>query len=86
MSQYEYASNSRRNYIEDGINDTFEIQKDGPLVSKCDNLVRTALNNYFGDKNRKGWHFVMNDNEKLFKTSKVLSKIDQKQSDLPFME
>ena len=86
VSQYEYGSNSRKNYSEDGICDTFEIQKDGPLVSKCDNLVRTALNNYFGDKKRKGWHFVMNDNEKLFKTSKVLSKIDQKQSDLPFME
>ena len=86
VSQYEYGNNSRRNYVEDGICDTFEIQKDGPLVSKCDNLVRTALDNYFGDKKRKGWHFVMNDNEKLFKTSKVLSKIDQKQSDLPFME
>lgn len=86
VSQWEYGSNSRKNYSEKGISDTFEIQKDGPLVSKCDKLVRTALDNYFRDKKTNGWHFIMKDTEKLFKTSKTLARIDEKQSDLPFME
>ena len=86
VSQYEYGSNSRKNFSEVGISDTFEIQKDGPLVSRSDQLVRTALDKYFREKKTKGWHFFMKDSEKLFRTSKTMSKIDEKQSDLPFME
>ena len=86
VSQWEYGSTSRKNYSEEGMSDTFEIQKDGPLVTKCDRLVRTALDNYFRDKKTNGWHFHMKDTEKLFKTSKTLTRIDEKQSALPFME
>ena len=86
VSQYEYGSNSRKNFSEEGISDTFEIQKDGPLVSRSDQLVRTALDKYFREKNTNGWHFVMKNTEKLFRRSKTMSKIEEKQSDLPFME
>ena len=47
---YEYSSNSRKNYSETGLSDTFEIQKDGPLVTRCDGMVKIALDKYFSDK------------------------------------
>ena len=86
VSEYEYTSNSRANYSETGLCDTFEIQKDGPLVTKCDNLVKTVLDKYFSDRQTNGWHFVMKKTENLMKTSKTLAKVDEKQSKLPFME
>ena len=86
VSEYEYTSHSRANYTEKGISDTFEIQKDGPLVSKSDNLVKTVLDKYFSDRKTNGWHFVTRKNENLMRTSKTLLKIDEKKSKLPFME
>ena len=86
VSEYEYSSHKRANYSEKGICDTFEIQKDGPLVSKSDNLVKTVLDKYFSDRKTNGWHFVTRKNENLLRTSKTLAKIKEKQSKLPFME
>ena len=86
VSMYEYTSNSRKNYSETGLSDTFEIQKDGPLVTRCDGMVKIALDRYFSDKKTNGWHFVMKKSENLMRTSKTLKKYDEKQSDIPFME
>ena len=31
------------NFREDGINDTFEISKNGPIILKCDKVVKLLL-------------------------------------------
>ncbi len=86
VSEFEYSNNSRVNYSEKGLCDVFEIQKDGPLVTRCDNLVKTVLDKYFDERKTNGWHFVMKKAENLLKTSKTMSKIGEKQNKLPFME
>ena len=50
VSQYEYTIDRRKNFNEENRNDCFEIVKNGPLISKCDRLVKIALKNYFKDK------------------------------------
>ena len=83
VSQYEYTSNQRKNFGEEGINDTFEIVKNGPCISKCDKVVRMSLDKYFEDKNVIGWHFHT---KSPFTTSKTVTKIKNKTSSLPFMD
>ena len=83
VSQYEYTSTHRKNFGEEGINDTFEIVKNGPCISKCDKVVRMSLNNYFQDKNVIGWHFIT---KSPFTTSKTVDSIEKRTSLLPFMD
>ena len=91
VSQYEYTSTHRKNFGEEGINDTFvegindtfEIVKKGPCISKCDKVVRMSLNKYFEDKNVIGWHFVT---KSPFTTSKTVDSIEKRTSLLPFMD
>ena len=83
VSQYEYTSNQRKNFGEEGINDTFEIVKNGPCISKCDKVVRMSLHKYFEEKNVIGWHFHT---KSPFNTSKTVTKIQNKSSSLPFMD
>ena len=83
VSQYEYTSNHRKNFGEEGINDTFEIVKNGPCISKCDKVVKMSLDNYFGDKNVNGWHFFT---KSLFNSSQNVTRIQNKSSTLPFMD
>ena len=35
-----YASDSRKSYGQKGVNDTFEIIKNGPNISNCEELLR----------------------------------------------
>ena len=68
---------------EEGINDTFEIVKNGPCISKCDKVVRMSLNKYFEDKNVIGWHFIT---KSPFTTSKTVDSIEKRTSLLPFRD
>ena len=83
VSMNTYTSTHRKNFGEEGINDTFEIVKNGPCISKCDKVVRMSLNKYFEDKNVIGWHFVT---KSPFTTSKTVDSIEKRTSLLPFMD
>ena len=50
---YEYSSNSRKNYSETGLSDMFEIQKDSPLVIRCDSMVNLNQNAFKEDYSLK---------------------------------
>ena len=46
-----YNSNSWKNYREQAMRDSFEVQKaDRPLFTRCDSMVKTVLDKYFSDK------------------------------------
>ena len=46
-----YNSNSWKNYREQAMRDSFEVQKaDGPLFTRCDSMVKTFLDKYVSDK------------------------------------
>ena len=47
VSQYEYARDSHSNFGADGINDTFEIIKNGPIISKCDVSCKVIIGQLF---------------------------------------
>ena len=83
VSQYEYANDSRKNYGEIGVNDTFEIIKNGPNISKCDRVVKIALDDYFKAQKQQNWHFVTN---KLVTVSKTMRRIGNESSPLVYME
>ena len=83
VSQYEYANDSRKNYGEIGVNDTFEIIKNGPNISKCDRVVKIALDDYFKAQKQQNWHFVTN---KLVTVSKTMRRIGNESSPLVFMD
>ena len=80
VSEYEYTSNSRKNFSEDGINEVFNIVKNGPPINRCDKVVSTSMKEYFKDKQP---HMTTQD---LFKKSKTLLKIANEKSRLPFMD
>ena len=80
VSQYEYTIDKRKNFNEENRNDCFEIVKNGPLISKCDRLVKIALKNYFKDK---PMHFVT---QKFFEKSKVITRKETETSQLIFMD
>ena len=80
VSQYEYTANSRKNFSEEGINETFNIVKNGPPINKCDKVVNIALKDYF--KGRQP-HMTTNN---LFKKSKTILKVSKEKSNLPFMD
>ena len=80
VSQYEYTANSRKNFSEEGINETFNIVKNGPPINKCDKVVNIALKDYF--KGRQP-HMTTNN---LFKKSKTILKVAKEKSNLPFMD
>ena len=80
VSEYEYTSNSRKNFSEDGINETFNIVKNGPPINRCDKVVAASMKEYFQDKQP---HMTTNE---LFKKSKTLLKISNEKSTLPFMD
>ena len=66
--QYDYACDSRSNFGEDGINDTFEIFKNGPTISNCDKVVKLFVDSYYrSQKKQNYWHFVIKDMAMLFK-------------------
>ena len=80
VSQYEYTIDRRKNFNEENRNDCFEIVKNGPLISKCDRLVKIALKNYFKDK---PMHFVT---QKFYVKSKVVTRKETETSQLIFMD
>ena len=81
VSSYEYASDERKQYKESSINDVFEVIVNGPEVSKCEKICEIAMRNFFGDDEP---HFYTKN--PLFKESKVLRRLDQVKSSLPFMD
>ena len=80
VSQYEYTANSRKNFSEEGINETFNIVKNGPPINKCDKVVNIAMKDYFKDKQP---HMTT---KNLFKKSKTILKVSNEKSNLPFMD
>ena len=83
VSSYEYASDTRKGFKEENINDVFEIISNGPSPTNCDKIVETALDNYFKNKQNKSWHFIT---EKVFKKSETILRLEQLKPSLPFME
>ena len=83
VSSYEYASDTRKGFKEESINDVFEIISNGPSPTNCDKIVETALDNYFKNKQNKSWHFIT---EKVFKKSETILRLEQLKPSLPFME
>ena len=83
VSSYEYASDSRKGFKEESINDIFEIISNGPSPTNCDSIVENALDNYFNNQQKTSWHFVT---EKVFKKSETILRLEQQKSSLPFME
>ena len=51
--QYKYANDSRKSYSEKGVNDTFEIIKNGPNISNCEELLKLP------DKKENFMHIVL---------------------------
>ena len=74
-----YNSNSWKNYREQAMRDSFEVQKDG-RTGLCSPDVtawsRLSLTNILVTKN--GWHFIMSEN--LLKTSKLILRSDQRRT------
>ena len=53
--QYKYANDSRMSYGEKGVDDTFEIFKNGPNISNCEELLKLPCKNILKLKtNRNG--------------------------------
>ena len=73
-----------KKFGEEGINDTFEIVKNGPCISKCDKVVRMSLNKYFEDKNVISWHFVTK--SPFTTTSKIVNSLEKRTSLHPSMD
>ena len=81
ISQYENASESRKNFKEESMNDVFEIIRNGPWVSKCDKLLQMSLASL--RKEKKKLHFVTRN---LFAKSTVIKRIEKESSQLAFMD
>ena len=66
-----------------GISDELKVHWNGPHISRCEAVVKQALNLHF-----KGgrWHFVSQDvRSKLHKVSKVVDRINKTKPVLKFM-
>ena len=83
ISQYEDASDARKNFKEESITDVFEIIRNGPLPSQCDKVVKMALNRYRLDQKNMKLHFVTND---VFAKSTVIKRMEKESSMLSFMD
>lgn len=81
VSEYEYASDPRKNFHEENITDVYEICHNGPIMSKCDKVVDMALKSYAKDK--KKLHFVT---AKSFSKSEVILRMEKETSGLIFMD
>ena len=69
VSEYEYTSNSRKNFSKEEINETFNIVKNGsPIYTRCGKVVAASMKEYFQDKQP---HMTT---KELFKKSKTLLK------------
>ena len=82
VSEYEYASDPRKNFHEDSINDVYVICKNGPLVSKCEKVIDMALTAY-GKDHKRPLHFVT---AKTFQKSEVIMRMEKESSGLIFMD
>ena len=82
VSQYEYACDSRSSFGEDGINDTFEIIKNGPIISKCDKVVKISLDR---TPEVEVCHFLK-DTAMLFQRSRIIDEIGSETSPLIFAD
>ena len=71
----------RKQYKESSINDVFEVIVNGPEVENCEKICEIAMRNFFGNDEP---HFYAKN--PLFKESKVLRRLDQVKSSLPFMD
>ena len=80
VSSYEYASDNRKGFTENSINDVFEIVANGPSPANCDTIVENALDKYFKGQQ---WHFIT---DRVFKKSETILRLEQQKSSLPFME
>ena len=65
------------------ISDELVIHWNGPHISKCDGIVKQALNVHFKGKL---WHFIFSDvRAKMPKVSAVVDRINNSKSSLSFM-
>ena len=80
VSSYEYASDNRKGFREESINDVFEIVANGPSPANCDTIVENGLDKYFKGQQ---WHFIT---DRVFKKSETILRLEQQKSSLPFME
>ena len=87
-SKFEIHFNKFRNVKEETAHNEMMISVNGPLPSRCDQVVMTAMKMHFRGQN--GIHFVKKGVETKFfdasGVSKVISRMMRRNSRLPFME
>lgn len=74
---------------EESCNDDFLIAQNGPIVEKCDNLVKRSITRLFNTRQGKQWRFFQKKNVQKFlfnKDSKVIRRLKNEESPLPFTE
>ena len=84
-SKYEYHNNKRRPISEETAHHEMNISVNGPLPTKCDSVIKNALNKFF--EKQSDWHFLRKShNIKEWFVSKTVDKLMSKNSSLPFMD
>ena len=87
VSTYEHHFNAMRNMDEENVNEDFFIAVNGPNLTHCNSVVEEAMQIYWKGSD---WHFHQKSLSHHLKEfdgeSKVLHRIHNTSSKLPFME
>ena len=85
VSRYEKHYSSSRQMTEEHTLEEMSIAENGPLLHQADPILKRAMNNYW-----KGgpWHFIRRYDIKEYTggSSKVIGRMIEQQSKLPFMD
>ena len=61
----------------------------GPGINRCDDVVKTAMNSYWGQHKKLTWHFIklgIQEHLKYGDKSQVMVRLANKKSKLPFVD
>ena len=89
VSRYEVHFDKERQLTEEHALNEMEIAENGPTFAKADNILKAAMNMYWGKKSFSGeWHFMhrSEDIRTYSGKSKVMSKLMNEASKLSFMD
>ena len=90
VSRYKIHFDKESQLTEEHALNEMEITENGPIFTKCDDLLKSAMNNYWRkkDKLRGEWHFT-HKSERIATYSEqsiVLTRLMKEKSKLPFMD
>ena len=90
VSRYEKHFDKTRQLTEEHAKEEMIIAENGPILVRADPLIKRALDSHFKEHNNQQhgrWHFTMSENIKThIQESKVIKKLKNERSKLPFME